>query len=64
MCEALKELMKEEIQEARQEAVDLERVHSIKCLMQNLNLTADQAMEALSIPLADQKKYTARMGLG
>ena len=61
MCQAMKELMKEDIQEEKQEAVDLDRILSIKSLMKKLNLTADQAMDALSIPLMDQKKYASRL---
>lgn len=61
MCQAMKDLMKDEIQEEKQKAIDLDRVLSIKSLMEKLNLSAEQAMDALSIPLIEQKKYVSRL---
>ena len=61
MCQAMKDLMKDEIQEENQKAIDLDRVLSIKSLMEKLNLSAEQAMDALSIPLIEQKKYVSRL---
>ena len=57
MCEALKELMKDEIQEE----VDKSLLKSIKNLMETLKLTAVQAMDALKIPSSDQGKYLAML---
>jgi len=58
MCKAMKDLMKDEIQEERVDAAEQERVINIKSMMKNLNLSATQAMDALNIPVADQRKYT------
>ena len=61
MCQALRELMKEEIQEeirtAEQKAVDETLVTSINNLMKKLGLDAKAAMETLGISAADQLRY-------
>jgi len=57
MCQALKELMKEEIAEERAD----EKVIDIKHLMKNMKMTAEQAMNALGIPVTDQSKYSAML---
>ena len=61
MCQALRELMKDEIQEeiqtAEQKAVDETLVTSIKNLMKTLGLDAKAAMETLGISAADQLRY-------
>ena len=61
MCQALRELMKDEIQEEIQEAetraTDKSRVTDIKNLMKKLGLDAKAAMEALNISVADQSRY-------
>ena len=65
MCEALRELMKDEIQEEKDEAVkaakDKTRLDSIKSLMKKMKLTAKQAMDALSISASDQKRYSSML---
>ena len=61
MCEALRELMKDEIQAEIDEATDKSRVTSIKSLMKKMKLTAQQAMDALSIPVSDQKRYSSML---
>ena len=55
MCQALRELMKEEIAEERAE----EKLVDIKELMKNMKWTAEQAMSALGISASDQAKYSA-----
>jgi hypothetical protein len=50
-----------EREEGRQEGVDQNRVDSIRSIMETLKLTAQQAMDALKIPAADQAKYMARL---
>ena len=44
MCEALRELMKEEIDEE----IDKTQLASIKSLMKKMKLTAEQAMDAIT----------------
>ncbi len=69
MCQALRELFKDEIQEEIQTAVheaetratDKSRVTDIKNLMKKLGLDAKAAMEALSISAADQRRYLAML---
>ncbi len=52
------ELFKED---GRKEGIDQTRVESIRNLMKTLKLTAQQAMDALLIPAADQAKYLAKL---
>jgi len=73
MCQALRELMKDEIQEEIQNAVqeavqeaernaaDRSRVTDIKNLMKKLGLDAKAAMEALNISATDQLRYMAML---
>ena len=61
MCKAMKDLMKEEIQEEKQEAVDISLIAAIKNLMKKTGWTANQAMESLAIPAADQIRYATRL---
>ena len=57
MCQALRELMKEEIAEER----DDEKVIDIKNLMDTMGWTAIQAMNALKISETDQIRYSAKL---
>ena len=54
MCEALRELMKEEIQEERQDAVDIALIAAIKNQMKTLGLDASKIMESMGLSAADQ----------
>ena len=53
MCKAIKEIKEEGREEGRAETI----VDSIHKLMRTMKLTAQQAMEALEIPPADQQRY-------
>ena len=69
MCEALRELMKDEIEaevknavesglaEGRAEGRAEERIKSIRSLMKNLKLSAEQAMDSIDIPKSEHAKY-------
>ena len=57
MCKAMEDLREESIQRG----IDQNRVESIKNLMQTLKLTAQQAMDALLIPVTEQSKYAAKL---
>ncbi len=63
MCEALRELMKDEIAEREQKADEKARqensIELIRNLMETMKMTAEQAMEALKVPVKDRKKYMA-----
>ena len=45
--------------EARAEGQEQERISSIRNLMETVGWTAQQAMEALKIPAAEQGRYAA-----
>ena len=53
MCEALRELMKEDF--------EMQKLEMIKNLMDTMKWTAEQAMAALKIPDADKGKYIAKL---
>lgn len=57
MCDALKELMKEDFEQTKQETL----LEAIKNLMETMKCSADQAMAALKIPDADKGKYIAKL---
>ena len=65
MCQALRELMKDEIQEeiqtAEQKAVDTTWLTAIKNLMSKKKCDAKTAMEELCISAADQLRYIAML---
>ena len=57
MCEALRELMKEDFEEQERETL----LQIIKNLMDTMEWTAEQAMAAMKIPDADKGKYIAKL---
>lgn len=57
MCEALRELMKEDLEQREQETL----LKAIRNLMETMKCSAEQAMTALKIPEADKGKYIARL---
>ncbi len=69
MCDALKNLMKEEIEEervkaraeAKAEAKQQTLLEAIENLMQSMKWTAEQAMSALNIPAGDWPQYMAKL---
>lgn len=54
MCTAIDEMRKESRNEGRQEGKDEGILSSLKNLMANMNLTLQQAMDALGIPAAEK----------
>ena len=65
MCTAIDEMRKESRnegrQEGRREGKDEGILSSLKNLMANMNLTLQQAMDALGIPAADRPKYMSKL---
>ena len=57
MCDALRELMKEDFEETKQETL----LETIKNLMDTMKWTAEQAMTAMKISDADRGKYIAKL---
>ena len=55
------EIMCRAFEETRNQAKEQTLLDSIRALMDNLKMTAKQAMEALNIPLAEQDKYTSKL---
>ena len=61
MCEALRELMRPEIDEEIEKEKDKTTLKNIQNIMESFKITAQQAMDALKIPLAEQPKYLAKL---
>ena len=65
MCDALRELMREEIEEERRNAAQKAEqetlLGTIKNLMANLKITADQAMSAINIPTEKREEYRMKL---
>ncbi|MBR7015322.1 MAG: hypothetical protein IKI12_02615 [Lachnospiraceae bacterium] len=57
MCKAIDDMRKE----SREEGIEYNRLESIRNVMDGLKYTAQQAMELLRIPAADQPKYLAKL---
>ena len=57
MCTAIDEMRKESRNEGKDEGI----LFSLKNLMANMNLTLQQAMDALGIPAADRPKYMSKL---
>ena len=53
MCDALREFMKDEIEEEKSKT----KLQAIQALMKNLKLSAEQAMEAIGIPKNEYAQY-------
>ena len=54
---ALEVRAEEAREEGMEKGMEKERVFSIRSLMANLQFTAEKAMDALSIPKAEQARY-------
>ena len=61
MCEALRELMKDEIDKEVQQGSEATRLDDIKNIMKNLKLPAEKAMEILGISDGDFSKYMSML---
>ena len=61
MCQALRELMKDEIETEINEAENRVKLEAIKDIMEALEYTADQAMNILKIPQAKRAAFMAKL---
>ena len=61
MCDALRELMREEIEEEKTKSRESAILVSIRNLMDSMKWTAEQAMDALKLPMDDRAKYVSRL---
>ena len=59
MCEALRELMKDEIEREIEERERKISIELIKNLMDSTKWTAEQAMEAMKVPVREREQYMA-----
>jgi CRISPR/Cas system CSM-associated protein Csm2 small subunit len=61
MCQALQELMKDEIEEKVNNAETETQVKNIRNLMKNFKCTVEQAMDALEIPQQKREIYLSKL---
>jgi hypothetical protein len=61
MCQAMRELMKEEIAEERIDAETTSKVEDIRNIMDELKYTAEQAMDLLKIPQQKRSVYLSKL---
>ena len=65
MCQALYEIMKEDIDKreakVKADAADENTVSNLKSMMETLKLTSQQAMDALRVPAGKREMYAARL---
>lgn len=61
MCQAIKDIRANSIAEGRAEGHAEGLIKSIKSLMETMNLSAEQAMNALKVPEAERAEYLARI---
>ena len=57
MSERVKSLLEQEYEERENLGIEKGKTDSVRNLMKNLKLTAEQAMEALGIPKSEFEKY-------
>ena len=57
MCKLFDEVREMGKEEGKHEGIEMNRIASIQSLMKNLNLSIEEAMEALSIPTHEYEKY-------
>jgi NACalpha-BTF3-like transcription factor len=61
MCEALRELMKDEFDEERNKAETASRLEDIRSIMENCKFDVEQAMDALNIPQQKRALYLSKL---
>lgn len=61
MCEAMELLTDEAEKRGMEQGKESERIFSIRNIMANLQLTAEKAMDVLSIPKSEQARYKAML---
>jgi hypothetical protein len=61
MCQAMRELMKDEIAEERTDAETETQVKNIRNIMSELKYTAEQAMDLLKIPQQKRSTYISKL---
>lgn len=61
MCEALQELMKDEITEKVTEKVTESKLKDVKNIMETMKLSIEQAMDALKIPTSQREMILKKL---
>ena len=61
MCEALQELMKDELNEAKTEGGIESKIEDVKNIMETMKLSIEQAMDALKIPTSQREMILKKL---
>ncbi len=61
MCEALRELMKDDIEKEKEQGIFEAMLKAIKNVVKNTGVTPEEAMATMGIAVADQGKYITRL---
>lgn len=61
MCQALRELMKDEIETEINEAKNRVKLEDIRGIMESFSVTAEQAMDALKIPQSNRAAIISKL---
>lgn len=61
MCQAMRELMKDELEEVDLKATTRTRIDDIRNLMDSFGISAEQAMDALKISKSERVNYLSRL---
>jgi NACalpha-BTF3-like transcription factor len=61
MCQALQELLKDEIDEKINSATTTTRIDDIKNLMESFKISAEEAMDALKISVNERAYYINKL---
>ena len=61
MCDVLDRVEAKGMKKGKAEGKESERLSNIRSLMETMNLSSQQAMNALKIPASEQKKYEAKL---
>ncbi|MBR4474945.1 MAG: hypothetical protein IKS55_15085 [Oscillospiraceae bacterium] len=63
MCKAFEEVRNESFSRGMQQGMQQKEISNIKTLMESMNWSAQNAMEALRIPAEDQPKYAEMLSV-
>ena len=61
MCRAFDEVREQGRERGLEQGRELTQIENIRNLMENLKMTAQQAMDALGIPMAEQEKLLVKV---
>ena len=61
MCRAFEEVRQEGIEQGLEQGIEMTRLNSIRNLMENLKISAQQAMDLIGVPNGEQAELAAKI---